>query len=206
MLPICLRTLPAIKLLSPLQPTLSLHCSLLSPSTRAIAIRLCHSCGFDVFKFCSFTDGVFRILHEFLLNPSLIFSDTRALQSLLTSQSTKHLVICIADLLKVRSIASKVNCTLACIQIDILTLVESLIHPKGFLLVVGTSPTSALRILELTISQRFHPLVTILSPLGFVNGILSKTRFTHTKLHYCALRSCFGGLSLAAALINASTG
>ncbi|MGP1922224.1 MAG: precorrin-8X methylmutase [Candidatus Hodgkinia cicadicola] len=204
MLPIRLRTNLTVKLLSSSASQVPYR-TLLSQSTGSIVSRLYHSCGFNVFKFCSFTDGVFATLKLSLKRNSFIFSDTRALQQLLSSPLTKHLVICISEVLKVRSIAQSNGLTSASVQADVLSKTERTLKRSNYILVIGTSPTFALRTSELVQSFNLWPIVSIICPLGLVNGEACKLQFTRAKHHCCIVRSCFGGLALAAAIVNATS-
>lgn len=81
--------------------------SLLTPSlssaTRLAAARLAHSFGFDVSRFCVFTDGFFGSAARLLSQGCVILTDTRSLRSMTFWLNYKLSIICIADLLKVRS-------------------------------------------------------------------------------------------------------
>lgn len=202
MLPIRLRTNLSVKLLSSLA-TQAPYRTLLSQLTGCIVSRLYHSTGFNAFKFCSFTDGVFVALKLSLKRNSLILSDTRALQQLLSSSSTKHLVICISEVLNLRSFAQSIGLTSASVQADVLTKTKRHLNVNDYILTLGTSPTCALRTLELIQSSNLNPIVSIICPLGLVNGEACKLQFTRARRHCCILRSCFGGLALAAAIVNA---
>ncbi|MGP1914542.1 MAG: precorrin-8X methylmutase [Candidatus Hodgkinia cicadicola] len=202
--PIRLRTNFTIKHISSFATKVPYR-TLLSQLTRNIASRLYHSCGFNVFKFCSFTDGAFVVLKLSIKRNSVVFSDTRALQQLLSSPSTKHLVVCISEVLKVRSLIQIIDLTSASAQADVLSKTNQHLERNNYVLVLGTSPTFALRTLELAQSANLYPSVSIICPLGLVNGEACKLHFTRAKLHCCIVRACFGGLALAAAMINASS-
>lgn len=200
--PIRLRTNLAVRLLSS-RASQAPHRALLSQLTRCIASRLYHSCGFNAFKFCSFTDGAFATLKLAINRNAIVFSDTRALQQLLAHSSAKHLVVCISEALKVRSLVQTTGLTAAAAQANVLAKTEPHFKKTSYILVLGTSPTCALRTLELIQSSNLHPAVSIICPLGLVNGEACKLQFTRAKRHCCIIRSCFGGLALAAAIVNA---
>ncbi|MGP1916297.1 MAG: precorrin-8X methylmutase [Candidatus Hodgkinia cicadicola] len=204
MSPIRLRTNFTVKRLSSFATKVPYR-TLLSQLTRGIASRLYHSCGFNAFKFCSFTDGAFATLKLSMKLNSVVFSDTRALQQLLSFPSTKHLVVCISEILKVRSFAQALGLTFASAQADVLVKTVQYLKENNYVLVLGTSPTYALRTLELAQSVNLRPSVSIICPLGLVNGEACKLQFTRAKLHCCIVRACFGGLALAAAMINATS-
>ncbi|MGP1925234.1 MAG: precorrin-8X methylmutase [Candidatus Hodgkinia cicadicola] len=202
--PIRLRTNITVKLLSSFATQVA-YTTLLSQLTRRIASRLYHSCGFNAFKFCSFTDGAFAKLKLSIKRGSVVFSDTRALQQLLSSPSTKHLVVCVSEVLKVRAFSWTADLTFASAQADVLAKTEAHLKEIDYILVLGTSPTYALRTLELVQSLNLRPTVSIICPLGLVNGEACKLQFTRARLHCCIVRACFGGLALAAAIVNAAS-
>ncbi|MFP3037678.1 MAG: precorrin-8X methylmutase [Candidatus Hodgkinia cicadicola] len=202
MLPINLRELSRVKDLST-HVGLSFQQLLLSVCARRTASRLNHSCGFNMFKYITFTDGIFQAILRAIKSDIVIFTDTRALQHLLSSQAAKHRVVCIANVLKLRPSSSIARCTQASAQSDVLSKVKPLLKQRPYVLAIGTSPTCALRALELMRNRILRPSVCIVCPLGFVNSDVCKCQFTRPTAHCCMVRSPFGGAALAASMINA---
>ncbi len=172
-------------------------------STKHVAARLHHCFGFDVFKYCVFTDGVFEMLSKAFASDCIVITDTHALHNMIrtTCKNRCVKVFCIAGLWKASPIA---GCAKSCIQIDVWISLLTVLAYKQIILVIGTAPTTALRGLESVVNNSGKVPILITCPVGIVNASAVKTclRLNRLRLSYCMLRGKLGGLAFAAAVIN----
>ncbi len=71
------------------------------------------------------------------------------------------------------------------------------------LVVIGSSPTALISLLDLVESGHIKPSLIIGMPVGFIGVSESKSRLLNSKCPYIVLEGSKGGASLAAAAINA---
>ncbi|ATY93504.1 Precorrin-8X methylmutase [Candidatus Hodgkinia cicadicola] len=181
----------------------------LSKFTRLAAIRLNHCFGFNMFKYCVYADGFFERLATILNKHSMIISDTNALDYMLSSlKKRKSVKVCsIVNSSKVAKLATCLNCTKSCVQLDVWAKMLSHIKRKNLIFAIATSPTSLLRLSELMRARIIKPSIIVACPVGFVNCNASKrllwlNNFCETFL---ILRSRLGGVAFGAAIINSLT-
>ncbi len=172
----------------------------LSLTTRLTACRINYSFGFDLFRYCVFTDGFFNCVHCLLNNDCNIYTDTDCLKCLL-KQRFRNCTNCILCADKTRTVDAVLACTRSCVQIDLLSFLPNLYKS---LLIMATSPTGLFRIVELINRSSIAIGALIACPVGNVNTVLSKTKLLLCNFSFplLVLRSKFGGISLAAALLN----
>ncbi|MFP3038160.1 MAG: precorrin-8X methylmutase [Candidatus Hodgkinia cicadicola] len=182
----------------------SLRAHPLSSATRLAAARLAHSFGFDVSRFCVFTDGFFGSAAGLLSQGCVVLTDTRSLRSMTFWLNYKLSVICIADLLKVKSWARDSFCTKSCLLADALSQLTLAFKAKNIILVSGTSPTNTIRLLELAAAASLCVRFVIACGVGVANSIPAKRKLVDgtSKLQLCVTRGKIGGVAFAAALLN----
>ena len=78
---------------------------------------------------------------------------------------------------------------------------ENFLHAP--LVVIGSSPTALISLLDLVESGYATPSVIIGMPVGFIGVAESKTRLINSKCPYIVLEGSRGGASLSAAATNA---
>ena len=78
---------------------------------------------------------------------------------------------------------------------------ENFLHAP--LVVIGSSPTALISLLDLVESGYATPSVIIGMPVGFIGVAESKTRLINSSFSYIVLEGSKGGASLAAATVNA---
>ena len=78
---------------------------------------------------------------------------------------------------------------------------KKLLNPP--LVVIGSSPTALLALLDLVESGYKTPSLIVGMPVGFIGVSESKSRLLNSKCPYIVLEGSKGGASLAAAAINA---
>ena len=71
------------------------------------------------------------------------------------------------------------------------------------LVVIGSSPTALISLLDLVESGYAKPSLIIGMPVGFIGVSESKSRLINSECSYIALEGSKGGASLAAATTNA---
>ncbi len=163
--------------------------------TKYITIRLRHCFGYDAFRYCIFTDGVFKEMFSCIVINKVIITDTYSLHNMLhnTCKCLNIKIYCLANL------ANKfvVN------QIDVFVKLLYLLSVKKVLIIIGTMPTMVLRMIEI-VNDNGKFMLTIVCPSGQVNASIAKSFLSLKKgmLSYCVLRGKVGGLAFASAITN----
>ncbi|XXM93553.1 precorrin-8X methylmutase [Candidatus Hodgkinia cicadicola] len=172
-----------------------------------VALKLFHCFGFDVFKYCVYTDGVFGELKRALVEGCLVATDTSALSCLLACSglSPRVGVCCIAKSYKACGLAHRLCCTKSCVQIDLWANVMVRSLCKSLVVVIATCPTSLLRLLELAKARVIMPKAVVACPVGAVSASVSKQMLAFSRLGipFLAIRSKLGGIAFGAAVLNA---
>jgi precorrin-8X/cobalt-precorrin-8 methylmutase len=78
---------------------------------------------------------------------------------------------------------------------------ENLLHPP--IVVIGSSPTALISLLDLVESGYTTPSLIIGMPVGFIGVYESKSRLLNSEFPYIVLEGSKGGASVAAAATNA---
>ncbi len=168
-------------------------------STRNIIAWLSYCFGFDVFKYCIFTDGVFEMLLIKLLNGGIIITDTYVLYyTLYRICKDLNIKIYYFDLL------NKPICAKSCIQIDLYIKLLTVISNTNPVIIIGTSPTTILRVIETMVLFYCQSQLIIVSSVGHVNTSIAKVYFKFCKhnIDYCVLRGKLGGIAFAFTMVN----
>lgn len=98
-----------------------LNCEHWATLTRSTALRLRYCFGFDVFKYCVYSDGFLSHLPKALSEHSVIVSDTNALSCMLSPllRAVRVRVCSIINSSKVAKLARRLRCTKSCAQLDV---------------------------------------------------------------------------------------
>ncbi|PIM95778.1 Precorrin-8X methylmutase [Candidatus Hodgkinia cicadicola] len=168
------------------------------PTMKWISTRLRHCFGYDVIRYCVYTDGAFDLLISLLLKKGVILTDTYALHGLLRNacRGLDIKVYCLSGLIKKELF---IKCARSCIQLDLCIKLITLIHDMQPIVVIGTAPTTVFRLIEIT-----KPLFIIATVCGQINSIFVKVglRLGRLGLGWCVLRGKIGGLGFASGMIN----
>ncbi|XXM93370.1 MAG: precorrin-8X methylmutase [Candidatus Hodgkinia cicadicola] len=183
-----------------------MHCLYWAASTRALALRLCYCSGFNAFKYCVYTDGFFKRLLAAISKNSLVIADTNALSCMLSSLAASiHVKVCsIISSSRVTNLARHLQCTRSCVQLDAWASLLPYIKRRNLVFVIATSPTSLLRLLELTNAHAIDPSAVIACPVGLINCNVSKRKLCLSKLNapFLTIRGKIGGVAFGATILN----
>ncbi|PIM95284.1 Precorrin-8X methylmutase [Candidatus Hodgkinia cicadicola] len=147
--------------------------------TKYIVTRLRYCFGFDVIKYCFYSDGVFDLLASALSKNGVIITDTYALHSLLRNacRGMDVKIYCLSGLIKTRLL---IGCAKSCVQLDLCIKLITLIYGVRPVIVVGTAPTTIFRILEIS-----RPLLVVATTCGQINSSMVKR-----WVRFSSKRSC----------------
>ncbi|AUG33827.1 Precorrin-8X methylmutase [Candidatus Hodgkinia cicadicola] len=183
-----------------------LNCEYWTVLTRATILRLCYCFGFNVFKYCVYSDGFLRHLLKILSEDSMIVSDTNALGCMLSPllSAVRVRVCSITDSDKVAKLARRLRCTKSCIQLDVWVSLLSRVKYKNLVFAIATSPTSLLRLLELVRALAISPSAIIACCVGVTNCNVSKRKLWLSAFNvpFLLIRGKAGGVAFGAAVLN----
>lgn len=169
-------------------------------------LRLCYCFGFNVFKYCVYSDGFLKCLLKILSEDSVIVSDTNALSCMLSPllSAVRVRVYSIADSSKVVKLARRLRCTKSCVQLDVWVSLLSRVKHKNLVFAIATSPTSLLRLLELMRALTISPSAIIACCVGVVNCDVSKRKLWLSAFNvpFLLIRGKIGGAAFGAAVFN----
>ncbi|MGP1921900.1 MAG: hypothetical protein ACTS4Z_01420 [Candidatus Hodgkinia cicadicola] len=166
----------------------------LAPSTKFLARAFVSACGLDIFWSCTFVDGAVPLMSAVLKRGGIIFADERRLSSQLESTALKHRVVCVTEILRLRS---KVLCGP---RNDVLSKLTSVLDPSSCALSLGTWPQLASKALSAMHCGTLPAAMTIICPLLKVPSSVWETWFktisTSSGSIFWAIQTAFGGTDL----------
>ncbi len=170
-------------------------------ATKYVVTRLRYCFGFDVIKYCVYSDGVFGLLASSLVKKAIILTDTYALHSLLRNVcgGLDVRIYCLSGLMKPRL---SIGCAKSCIQLDLCIRLITLIYGVQPVIVVGTAPTTIFRMLEIS-----KPVLVVATACGQINSSLVKgwLRLQRGYVGCVVMRGKVGGMGMASAVVNGVT-
>tara|TARA_B100000579_G_scaffold59456_1_gene42865 strand:+ start:832 stop:1464 length:633 start_codon:yes stop_codon:yes gene_type:complete len=179
----------------------------LDPTQQAIVERIIHSSGdFSLQSCLSFSSSACEDAINALQNGATILTDTYMAEAAISPMAK-------------RTLNSKIQCILsmAPTSIDSALTTRSAMGMKNTwldyekqenllnspLVVIGSSPTALISLLDLVEAGYKTPSLIIGMPVGFIGVSESKIRLLNSKCSYIVLEGSKGGASLAAAATNA---
>ena len=179
----------------------------LDPTQQAIVERIIHSSGdFSLQSCLSFSSSACEDAINALQNGATILTDTYMAEAAISPMAK-------------RTLNSKIQCILsmAPTSIDSALNTRSAMGMKNTwldyekqenllnspLVVIGSSPTALISLLDLVEAGYKTPSLIIGMPVGFIGVSESKIRLLNSKCSYIVLEGSKGGASLAAAATNA---
>ncbi|MGP1922629.1 MAG: hypothetical protein ACTS5F_00920 [Candidatus Hodgkinia cicadicola] len=130
----------------------------------------------------------------------IIFADERRLSSQLESSALKHKVVCVTDILRLRS---KVLCGP---RNDVLAKLAAVLSPSSCVLSLGTWPQLASKALSAMRSATLPAAMTIICPLLKVPSSVWETWFKtilSSGSAFWAIQTAFGGTDLIKITLDA---
>ena len=179
----------------------------LDPTQQAIVERIIHSSGdFSLQSCLSFSSSACEDAINALQNGATILTDTYMAEAAISPMAK-------------RTLNSKIQCILSMAPTSIdsaLTTRSAMGMKKTWLdcekqenllnsplVVIGSSPTALISLLDLVEAGYKTPSLIIGMPVGFIGVSESKIRLLNSKCSYIVLEGSKGGASLAAAATNA---
>ncbi|MGP1922077.1 MAG: hypothetical protein ACTS4Z_02430 [Candidatus Hodgkinia cicadicola] len=166
----------------------------LAPSTKFLAKAFVSACGLDIFRSCTFVDGAVPLMSAVLKRGGIIFADERRLASQLESAALKHRVVCVTEVLRLRS---KTVCGP---RNDVLAKIAAVLDPSSCALSLGTWPQLATKALSALRSNTLPAAMTIICPLLNVPAVEWETWFktilSSSGSIFWAIQTAFGGTDL----------
>ncbi len=174
---------------------------------QSILERIIHSSGdFSLQPFLRFSPNACNNAIDALRNGAKIFTDTFMAKAAISPMAK-------------RTINSEIKCILsmAPTSVDSNNNTRSAIGMKNIwldyqqqenllnapLVVIGSSPTALVSLLDLVESGFAKPSLIIGMPVGFIGVSESKSRLVNSECSYIVLEGSKGGASLSAAVVNA---
>jgi precorrin-8X/cobalt-precorrin-8 methylmutase len=179
----------------------------LDPVQQSIVERIIHSSGDFGLKSCvRFSSSACEEAIDALKHGAKILTDTYMAEAAIAPMAKRTIntdIQCILDMAPT-SIDSTLTTRSAIgmrhIWLDYEAKYKSFISP---LVVIGSSPTALIALLELVEAGYKTPSLIIGMPVGFIGVSESKMRLLNSKCSYIVLQGSKGGASLAAATTNA---
>tara|TARA_B100000700_G_scaffold280387_1_gene330247 strand:- start:709 stop:1359 length:651 start_codon:yes stop_codon:yes gene_type:complete len=176
---------------------------------QSILERLIHSSGdFSLQSCVRFSSSACDDAIAALLTGSKIFTDTYMAKAAISPMAKRTLnsdIQCILDMApttidvtRTRTTRSEIGMRKIWLDFDEM---ENSVKPP--LVVIGSSPTALISLLDLVEDGYKIPSLIIGMPVGFIGVSESKIRLLNSKCPYIVLEGSKGGASLAAATMNA---
>ena len=174
---------------------------------QSIVERIIHSSGdFSLQSQIKFSPGVCENAISALRNGATIFTDTYMAKEAISPMAKRTInsdIKCILDMapkLIDSTMTTRSAIGMRNIWLDF--------QAKGNLLnapfvLIGSSPTALIALLDLVESGYVKPSLIIGMPVGFIGVAESKSRLLHSECPHIVLEGTKGGASIAAAAINA---
>ncbi len=173
---------------------------------QSVLERIIHSSGdFELQSCVKFSPNACKEAINALKNNAKILTDTYMAQAAISPMAKRTLnsdIQCILDMAPT-SIDSSVSTRSAIGMRNIWINFEekfNLIHTP--VVVIGSSPTALISLLDLVEAGYKKPSLIIGMPVGFIGVAESKTRLLNSKCPYIVLEGSKGGAALAAAATN----
>jgi len=174
---------------------------------RSILERIIHSSGdFSLQSCIRFSPGACKNAIYALKNNALILTDTFMAEAAISPMAKRTINSNIQCILSKApnsfdpSKTTRSSIGMTNIWLD-LEGKENLLHPP--IVVIGSSPTALISLLDLVESGYSKPSLIIGMPVGFIGVSESKNRLLNSNCPYIVLEGSKGGASLAAAATNA---
>ncbi len=166
-------------------------------STKHVVARLRHCFGFDVLKYCIFTDGVFEVLLNQLSDSGVIIIDSRVLYYMLFK-------ICKSLDIKIYYLASVSNSIGSCIGVNSWINLLTVIFKTCLIVVISMKSMSMFWIVETVSLVCNQCALVIMNQINCTNVIINKAwyRFYRYDIDYCVFKSKLGGTVFIVAMFN----
>ena len=174
---------------------------------QSILERVIHSSGdFSLQSCIRFSPKACENAIEALKNHAKILTDTFMAEAAISPMSKRTInsdIQCILDMAPTSfdpTMTTRSAIGMSSIWLDLEERENSLHSP---IVVIGSSPTALISLLDLVESGYSKPSLIIGMPVGFIGVSESKNRLLNSKCSHIVLQGSKGGASIAAASINA---
>ncbi|MFP3037702.1 MAG: hypothetical protein ACKER6_01330 [Candidatus Hodgkinia cicadicola] len=170
----------------------------LTPSTRHLARTFAETVGLNIYKHCVYVDGVVDLMSAIIRRGGAIFADERSLGLRFESEALKHRVVCIADILRVRSRAPSQHFD------DVLAKIAAVVEPSSCVLALGTWPTVASMAIEALELGSIPAAMAIVCPLFTISENVWESWFVASKaIPFLSIQTGFGGTDFIGIALDA---
>ncbi len=173
---------------------------------QSILERIIHSSGdFSLQPLLRFSPGACEYAIDALKNCAKILTDTRMAEAAISPMAKRTInadTLCILSMAPTTFDATTTTKSAIGMTNIWLDLEKKENRTSAPIVVVGSSPTALISLLDLVEAGHSKPSLIIGMPVGFIGVSESKNRLLNSNCPYIVLEGSKGGASLAAATIN----